>query len=129
MIIVITGPPCAGKTTYATQRAGRGDLIIDYDRIAGALGSPNEHAHPPAHARTAQAAWHAAVGAAVNAGAHAWIIHAQPGRRDLTQYRQWRARIVVLDPGESTVRQRAIDTGRPAATLTYIDQWYRKAHT
>jgi hypothetical protein len=38
-ITLIVGPPGAGKSTYAQTHANPGDLIIDYDRIAEALGA------------------------------------------------------------------------------------------
>lgn len=43
MIHVITGPPCAGKSTYVAEHAQKGDLRIDYDMIAQALGAPDSH--------------------------------------------------------------------------------------
>jgi predicted kinase len=31
MLTVVTGPPCAGKTTYVRNNAKPGDIIIDFD--------------------------------------------------------------------------------------------------
>lgn len=45
-IVLIAGPPCAGKSTYAQQHAEPGDMVIDYDLIAAAIGSPDHHDHP-----------------------------------------------------------------------------------
>lgn len=36
-IIIITGAPGCGKTTYARQHRERGDIVIDLDYIASAL--------------------------------------------------------------------------------------------
>ena len=44
MIHVVTGPPCAGKSTYVRENAKSGDLRVDYDLIAQALGAENSHA-------------------------------------------------------------------------------------
>lgn len=33
-LIVVCGPPAAGKTTYVSDRAGPGDLVLDLDRMS-----------------------------------------------------------------------------------------------
>ena len=35
-VILVAGPPCSGKTTYVTQRAKPGDLVLDQDAIGAA---------------------------------------------------------------------------------------------
>ncbi|MFE7747060.1 hypothetical protein ACFU5M_32675, partial [Nocardia sp. NPDC057455] len=93
MITVVIGPPCAGKTTHVQANASPSDIVIDFDRLARALGSPVEHGHSPAHLRATLAAWKAAVTATLAARpTGAWIIHAQPTAADLQRYRQARAR-------------------------------------
>jgi hypothetical protein len=32
-VVLVTGPPCAGKTTYATQHAALGERILDQDKL------------------------------------------------------------------------------------------------
>lgn len=36
-LVVVTGPPCSGKTTYAREHARRGDMVYDLDALADAL--------------------------------------------------------------------------------------------
>lgn len=36
-VIIVTGPPGSGKTTYAKQHRQSGDIVIDVDHIAAAL--------------------------------------------------------------------------------------------
>jgi predicted kinase len=39
-VIVVTGPPCSGKSTYVRTHRGPDDLVIEMDQIKQALGSP-----------------------------------------------------------------------------------------
>ena len=32
-MILVAGPPCGGKSTYATEHAAPGDLVLDFDDI------------------------------------------------------------------------------------------------
>ena len=43
MINVIVGPPAAGKSEYVKGRAKDGEVVIDYDLIAKAMGSRVAH--------------------------------------------------------------------------------------
>lgn len=36
-VVIVTGPPGSGKTTYARQNRRTGDIVIDVDHIAAAL--------------------------------------------------------------------------------------------
>jgi len=36
-VVVVCGPPAAGKSTYVARHAGRGDLVIDFDSIRQSL--------------------------------------------------------------------------------------------
>jgi hypothetical protein len=44
--VLVVGPPCSGKSSYVAERRRPGDLVIDFDAIAVALGSPDSHDHP-----------------------------------------------------------------------------------
>lgn len=43
MVHVISGAPCAGKTTYVKEHQKSGDVVIDADAIASAFGSEQKH--------------------------------------------------------------------------------------
>ena len=43
MITIVLGPPCGGKSTYVAEQAQSGDVVVDYDALAQALGSPTPH--------------------------------------------------------------------------------------
>ena len=124
-IVPIMGPPCAGKTTTARELLEPGDVIVDLDALAHALGYPAEHIdhdEPP----------HAAVTLAWRARAS--ILKA------LTQERRHPAATALViatdgiiglhsmrvDPGPDVCHQRADTDGRPASTHAQIDAWYTR---
>ena len=40
LLMVVCGPPSAGKTTYVREQAGEDDLVLDLDVLAEAIGKP-----------------------------------------------------------------------------------------
>lgn len=135
-LVVVIGPPAAGKSTYVADHAEAGDLVIDADRIADAITPPIELTlgdHPPPIDRpshiTAAAntlrrlALTAIPEAAAIAATTAWLIHTMPTSAELEDYRAAGARIVIVDPGEDIVTARARRL-RPPSTAAAIAQWY-----
>lgn len=126
MLTVITGPPCSGKTTYIRQRAKPGDITVDFDAIAQALGSPVSHGHDRAIWKVAIEARTAAIKAAVGQhqqGATAWIIDSRPTQATRRHYLDAGARIVSLSATAGELHRRADQDGRPAAWHSRIDEF------
>ena len=129
MIHVITGPPCAGKTTYMRRHAAEGDVLVDYDAIAQALGCREAHqARRRVNdinlaafvARRAVIEW--AVGHAGDV--EAWIIHTNPMPEDMYAYEKAGADIVEIDVDMETCLERARSDGRPPGTAEAIREWF-----
>lgn len=40
-VVLVSGPPCSGKTTYVREHRGPHDLVFDMDAIKEALGGPD----------------------------------------------------------------------------------------
>lgn len=45
-VVLVYGPPGCGKSTHVDAKRGPGDVVVDIDRLAQALGSPDTHDHP-----------------------------------------------------------------------------------
>ena len=125
MIHIIVGPPCAGKSTYVRENAKDGDLRVDYDLIAQALGATNSHA---AEGLVKQAAFDAREGAIKtalkDAEAESWIIHTSPSAEHIKMYEEAGAEFVKLDPGKDVCIERATHDERPQNTFDGIEKWY-----
>ena len=121
-LTLIVGPPCSGKTTYVREHMEPGDLVIDYDAIAQALGSPSTHDHP--------ASLHPFILAARDAlldrmtrqhdAPRAWLIKCEPTRDDITNA----ATIVPVTASRDDCHARAELSQRPERWHGYIDEWF-----
>lgn len=126
MLYVITGPPCAGKSTWVRDRAKPGDIVIDLDRMALALTAeetaPYEY---PRHIRLlAMAARKAVIGLAVTArNADIYLIHSKPSGKQKSQYIRARAQFVELSAPLEELMRRAI-AERPDWYLPLIARWF-----
>ena len=127
MLYVVTGPPAGGKSTWITAHATPRDIVIDMDRIASALTGPGAPAwnQDTVVQRVAQRARFAAIDEAVRHldDVDVYLIHTMPGPKALARYRRLRARIVVVDPGEDTVRER-VAAMRSADMARVVTRWY-----
>ena len=127
MITVITGPPCSGKTTYVREHAKPGDVIIDFDALAVALGGTASHDHSDLLRGVTGAAWIAAIRRAIDLGADAWIIDARPKADRRGWYDGVGAAYVRLDADPAELHHRADEDGRPATCHQRIDDWFNPA--
>lgn len=135
MLTIVTGPPCAGKTTHVTTHAKPNDIVLDFDNIAQALtiNAPSHNPNQIIRAITYKA-WIAALDEALTQhqtnNINVWIIHADPPNSSRAKYRQHNARFIEINPGRSVCLERANE--RPAnirnATKDQIRAYYLKHH-
>ncbi|MCM2580457.1 AAA family ATPase [Streptomyces meridianus] len=125
-ITLVCGPPCSGKSSYVREHAERGDLVIDWDALAVALGSSHGHDHPPAlrpFIAEARDAVTARLDRAHNLTA-AWIIATAPRQSDRERLAPG-ADVVLLATPEDECTRRARRDGRPHGTIEAIESWWR----
>lgn len=127
MLIVVTGPPAAGKSSWIDAHAKATDIVIDLDRITSALtgpGAPQWSQHP-LHLKVAHRARYAAIDEACRHldKLDVYLIHTMPDAKARARYRRLGARIVVVDPGETIVRQR-IEAMRDPEMDRVATRWY-----
>ncbi len=126
MLTVITGPPCSGKSTLARKRHRPGGILIDFDALAQALGSPRPHDHPDPVRWVAIHARRAAIEQAIEQhrrGARVIVIQSTLSRADLIRYRAAEAEIVTLTVEPAELHRRADADGRPTRWHDLIDGW------
>lgn len=124
-LIIVTGPPAAGKTTYVAEHAKPGDIRIDLDHIANTLAgkSVDNHEHAPHIFAVAKAARQAAIDAAITQDCDVWLIHTKPTPKQLDDYRDLGATLRVVDPGKDVVMKRC-KAERPKGSLFAAAKWY-----
>lgn len=123
-VVVITGPPCSGKSTYVRTHAQPGDIVIDFDAMAQAFGSPTPHDHSSAVRHVTIMARRAAIAAAltVHHQTPVWIVDCTISPERLAQYTQHGARMVRLTVDTAELHRRA-SAQRPRLWHRLIDQW------
>lgn len=130
-LTVVTGPPCSGKTSWIAARRRPGDVVVDADALAVALGASGSHVCSRAQQAAARLARAAVIGHVLREGGWAarwdagvYVIHTTLARADTARYSEAGARVVLLDPGRAECRRRASADGRPRFTYAAIDSWY-----
>lgn len=124
-VILVCGPPAAGKSTWVKQRKQPGDHVIDFDQLCRTLGSRSHHDHPPhvrAIARDIRRAMedHAAVWPR-----RTWVIRslADPEKRAAVAERLGAQVVVLATPADEALARAAADN-RPAWTREAITSWW-----
>lgn len=116
-MILIAGPPCGGKSTYAGQHAAATDLVLDFDAIAERIAG-QRYSRDPGVMAAARAEWHAKLPDAD------WVIWNAPRRAQRGRFRsQWGASVLVVTASREECLRRAADA-RPPSWQQLVRQWF-----
>ncbi|MCW2768191.1 MAG: hypothetical protein JWO11_4150, partial [Nocardioides sp.] len=132
MLYVVTGPPAGGKSTWVREHAKPGDVVVDYDLIAGALSAPGADGTPHDHRGAVRDVAFRARSAAIRealrhiADIDVYIIHSLPPADALAKYAEHHAHLVTVDPGRDVVMQRIAEQ-RPRTARDVAARWYSQA--
>jgi hypothetical protein len=123
-VTVVAGPPCSGKTSYVRGHAGPGDLVVDYDALAVALGSGDSHDHPATLRPFILNARDAVIDrlSRFSDVPHAWVIYGAPTLAE--RHAIVGADVVVLAVDAAECKRRAVEAGRPERWAGLVDQWW-----
>ena len=114
-VTVVCGPPGAGKTTYVTEHAEPGDLIIDFDPLYVALSGQPKYSKPQDILPFVVEARDAVIERLRTRSnvSHAWLIAMAPRKEERRAYEQDGAEIVVMaTPAEECLRRIELAPGR-----------------
>lgn len=126
MITFILGPSCAGKSTKARELQAPGDIIIDFDSLAIALGSEKNHDHPDSIMDAVHPVRVLLENKALNGefNSDVWAIRSWIKPELIKDFGEQGAKFLVIDPGKEVALQRAEEDNRPAGTKERIESWY-----
>lgn len=127
MLIVVTGPPASGKSSWIDAHATARDIVIDLDRITRALTGPGapQWNQNPLQLKVAHRARYAAMDEAftLRDQVDVYLIHTMPSPKALAKYKRLEARIVTVDPGREVVMER-IAAMRDQDMQRVAARWY-----
>ncbi|MFD0074266.1 AAA family ATPase [Streptomyces sp. NPDC127166] len=128
-LIVVCGPPAAGKSSWIQAHATARDIVIDLDLITRALAGPGapQWNQDPIVLRVAHKARYAAMYEAfeLRDKVNVYLIHTMPSTKALAKYKRLDAEIVAVDPGRDIVMER-IAAMRSPEMQRVATRWYNQ---
>lgn len=133
MITIVSGPPGAGKTTYARQRMHWGDLIVDVDGLYAALSGLPWYEKPDCLLPFVLEARDAVLTRLLRESEvrHAWVITSEADsdkRRRLAQWTRATTVIVLETSANDCMKRIANDDRRKEHAqlwVSLVNQWWK----
>lgn len=126
-ITLVAGPPCSGKSTWVRGNADAGALVIDYDRLAEAIGGGYGDDRLRPLVRRVCDLIVGELAADPGRWGDAWLIRGAPTADERRRYRErLGAEVVVLAVPADECKRRAVSAGRPSSWAQLIDAWWQR---
>lgn len=126
-VVMVVGPPTAGKSTLVGRFASAGDVVADFDAICRELGSTAPGwDHPYPIRRQAEERMQSLFDEiAVMDSGRAWVIRSVPeaDRREALADRLRADRVVLVKPPTNILMRRALGRPDPQGTRREIRRW------
>ena len=126
--VLVYGPPCGGKSSYAKNNMRAGELVIEFDRLHRAITGGKPHEHNEAAVSLTLAARDAVVRRLRRSSFRGvvWIVAGAPRRSDWDYWRKMLdAEPLLIDAEYETCLERARNE-RPAAWVEFVEQWFER---
>jgi hypothetical protein len=109
-VVLVAGPPCAGKSTYVAQRRQPGDIVLDQDAIG------------------ADAFKRGLTKVGLMRAGRAWVIRCAPGAqaRAALAAKIRATEVVLLAPAPAVLFSRGAARANPARVAATIREWLRR---
>lgn len=128
-ILVVTGPPGCGKSTWVRATAQPGDIRFDSDALTNLLSGRDEdkHHHDKTVKKISTAAREAGIREALRHRhtLDVYILTSNLGRDDERKFRHLGAQFIIIDPGYDVALARC-RASRPGYKHRLVDKWYER---
>ncbi len=128
-VVLVTGPPCGGKSRHVDDHARAGDVVVCHDREARRAGSRRRHEHQQQHRTAAERSWQQLVDdIAAAAEVRGWVIRCVPDgdeRQQLAEHLRATSVLVLMPPVDVALHRAEVDR-RHRRTYGLIRGWYER---
>lgn len=125
MIYVVVGAPCSGKSTHVTASKKRNDIVVDYDKLAEAIGNDDKHNAKGVVRSLAFMLREKLIDEVLlQAGVDAWIIHTSPNEKLIQRYIDSGCEFILMPTTQDECLSRADTDNRPDGTKGVIRNWF-----
>lgn len=125
-IVLVMGPPGAGKLAYIEQRKTAADMVIDYDTIAASIGDGGALDAATRHSivNDVRGGLLRRMRAGTLGVPRVWLTSTRPDADSFFPHHE----VVRVDPGRGPVESRLRSQGRMGSVGDALDGWYAQSH-